>query len=480
MARAKTAKKAVAKITQKDEARIVELSLQNPDFGAKRLVSLLKQKKIRVSVSQIYRVLKRHDLQTREKRLAKTETKALQKATSKAAKPATKMTDETEAQIVAASLQNPEFGAKRLAALLNESDLAVSSSAVYAVLKRHGLQNRAARLKKLKEEAVKPTPVRKAPSADITPEVEARIVEMALQNPDLGARRLLPLLLESGIDISSSRVYNILKHRGLQTRKLRQARLEEERRPEETPPPEQAPATEVTAEIENRIVELALQNPDQGPRRLAGLLEGEGIVIASSAVYSLLKRHGLQTRELRHSRIELERLTDGEPPAEETEIPGAVLLPAAADEPEPAATDTHDIPERHPVAPAAAVVVKAPRTARWLFYLADVLLLLLLGYLGYLGYHAVIDLNQTRSQPTVVAQVKPKPVARAEQPPKDVESLEHRFKCDVFALHSHEVTKINATGHRPVKDAQRHHRGNQQANKCDPKKQPVPVAHQRH
>ena len=348
MAKAKTTKKAATKISQKAEARIVELSLQNPDFGAKRLVPLLKQKRINVSTSQIYSVLKRHDLQTRAKRLARTEKKAPQKAESKPAKSATKITDQTEEQVVAASLQNPEFGAKRL----------------------------------------------------------------------------LPLLLESGIEISSSKVYSILKARGLQNRKLRLAKREALSRPEEKATPEKEPVTDITPEIEGRIVELSLQNPDQGPRRLAQLLAGEGIVIASSAIYSLLKRHGLQTRDLRQSRIELERLTEDDSPAEETDFPGAVLLPAAAGKPEPAETETVDVPERRPVAPATAVAVKAPRRARWLFYVADVLLLVLLGYLGYLGYHAVIDLKQTRSQPEVVAQVEPEPAQRAEQTPKAVEPLD--------------------------------------------------------
>ena len=73
MARAKTTKKAASRISKKAEGRIVELSLRNPDFGARRLIPLLKQKKISVSSSQIYGVLKRHDLQTREKRLARIE-----------------------------------------------------------------------------------------------------------------------------------------------------------------------------------------------------------------------------------------------------------------------------------------------------------------------------------------------------------------------------------------------------------------------
>ena len=424
MAQAKTTKKAAAKITKKVEARIVELSLKNPDLGAKRLIPLLKQKKIDVSSSQIYSVLKRHDLQTREKRLARAEKKAPQKAKSKAAKPTTKMTDETEEQIVSVSLQNPDFGARRLVSLLKDGDIAVSTSAVYSVLKRHGLQNRSARLKRLKDEAVKPAAVREAPAADIAPEAEDRIVEIALQNPDFGAKRLLPLLQESGIDVSSGKVYSILKARGLQSRELRRARLEELQRAEDTSLTEEVPVTDVTPEIEKRIVEASLQNPDYGAQRLTGLLANEGIAISSAAVYSLLKRHGLQTLDLRQSRIELERLTEEDSSAEEPEVPDAVLVPTAPEEPEPAETESVDIPAGHPVAPAAAVAVKSHRGARWLFYLADVLLLVLLGYLGFLGYHAVVNFQQARSQPKAVAMVKPEPVRRAEQPQIAVEPLD--------------------------------------------------------
>jgi len=424
MAQAKTTKKAATRITKKAEARIVELSLKNPDLGAKRLVPLLKQKKIDVSSSQIYSVLKRHDLQTREKRLAGAEKKAPQKAKSKAAKPATKITDETEEQIVSVSLQNPDFGARRLVSLLKDGDIAVSTSAVYSVLKRHGLQNRSARLTRLKDEAVKPAAVREAPAADITPEAEDRIVEIALQNPDFGAKRLLPLLQESGIDVSSGKVYSILKARGLQSRELRRARLEELQRAEDTSLTEEAPVTDVTPEIEKRIVEASLQNPDYGAQRLTGLLANEGIVISSAAVYSLLKHHGLQTLDLRQSRIELERLTEEDLSAEEPGVPDAVLVPTAPEEPEPAATDTDHIPARHPVAPAAAVAVKSHREARWLFYLADVLLLVLLGYLGFLGYHAVVNFQQARLQPKAGAMVKPEPVRRAEQPQIAVEPLD--------------------------------------------------------
>ena len=343
MARAKTTKKTVSRISKKVEDRIVGLSLQNPDFGARRLIPLLKQKKISVSSSQIYGVLKRHDLQTREKRLSKLTLQAPKKAKSTPGKPSSQISDETAEQIVAVSLQNPDFGAKRL----------------------------------------------------------------------------LPLLEESGIDASTSRVYSILKRGGLQTRKLRLAKLDELRSTEDAAAPEKAPA-ELTPEIEERIVEVSLQNPDHGTRRLAGLLGEAGIRISSSAIYTLLMRHGLQTRALRLSRIELERLTEGAPPDVETVAPYAVPIPAVAREPERDLEDAVDVLETPPAVPAPSVAVKSPRKARWLFYLAD---LCLLALVGYLGYDAVLNFKQAGLEPEAVAAVKPEPVLPAAQPQIAVQPL---------------------------------------------------------
>ena len=343
MARAKTTNKTASRISKKVEDRIVGLSLQNPDFGAQRLVSLMKQKKISVSSSQIYGVLKRHDLQTREKRLSKLAQQAPKKAKSTPGKPSSQISDEIAEQIVAVSLQNPDFGAKRL----------------------------------------------------------------------------MLLLKDSGIDVSVSRVYSILKLRGLQTRALRLAKLDELRSTEDAAAPEKAPA-ELTPEIEERIVEVSLQNPDHGTRRLAGLMAGEGISISSSAIYTLLTCHGLQTRALRLSRIELERLTEGGPQGVETVAPYAVSMPATPEEPERAPEDTVGVLEAPPAASAASAPVKSPRRAHWLFYLAD---LCLLALIGYLGYHAALNFQQAGLGPETVAAVKPEPVLPAAQPQIAVQPL---------------------------------------------------------
>ena len=121
MARANTTKKAASRITQKAEERIVELSLQNPDFGAKRLVPLLKQKKIKVSSSQIYGILKHNGLQNRNARLARLKTRKTKKLIP-AKTPLAKIAPEVEEQVVEIALQHPDLGAKRLLPLLNRQN----------------------------------------------------------------------------------------------------------------------------------------------------------------------------------------------------------------------------------------------------------------------------------------------------------------------------------------------------------------------
>jgi hypothetical protein len=71
MAKINIRRKTAARISPASKARIVELSLQHPEFGAKRLLPLLKKESIAITVSSIYNVLKHNGLQNREKRFAK-------------------------------------------------------------------------------------------------------------------------------------------------------------------------------------------------------------------------------------------------------------------------------------------------------------------------------------------------------------------------------------------------------------------------
>ena len=135
------------------EERILAISRKHPEYGARRILTLLKQEEIFVSASTIYRVLKRNGLGTRAKRIAKfgkEHTKGLELATRK---PPIQITSELEEQIVTASLQHPDFGSKRLVSLLKENEISVSEATIYKIQKRYGIQTRY--LRRFKREQLK-------------------------------------------------------------------------------------------------------------------------------------------------------------------------------------------------------------------------------------------------------------------------------------------------------------------------------------
>ncbi len=421
MASKRTSKKFISKILPKTAERIVAISLQHPELGARRLVPLLKKKRISVSAATIQSILRREGLQSREKRLAKIKKQA-RKPKSLPKKPSAKIPDKIADRIVELSLKNPEMGARRLVSLLKQKKVDVSTSAVYTILTRHGLQTRDKRIAQLEKQAKKarkPKSQPKKPSVKITDDVAERIVEISLQNPAFGAKRLVPLLQKAGIRVASSAVYRILKRRGLQTSEKRLAKATEtiaapvfipKTFPEKIPP-----------EVEDRIVELSLQNPDYGNRRLTPLLQQEEIFISASAVYTILKRNNVENRQKRLLKLE-ERLAFEAPPAPEAEgpqpapeqlkielppavdeVPEAVFEPAVfvpippgdempvpADVPEP-------IPEPVVVAPAEperpplrkAPVKPVKKWGNWVFYPLYLLLFVLIGYLGIHAFQVV-------------------------------------------------------------------------------------------
>ena len=69
---------------------------------------------------------------------------------------------------------------------------------------------------------------------------------------------------------------------------------EQSRRPHASP-------TRTEAGVEQRIVELRHQHPDWGARKLAVLLEREGVAVPSSTVHRVLLRRGLVRLDDRHS-----------------------------------------------------------------------------------------------------------------------------------------------------------------------------------
>lgn len=260
----------------------------------------------------------------------------------------------------------------------------------------------------------------KKTASRISKKVEDRIIELSLQNPEFGARRLQSLLKKEKTSISSSQVYGVLKRNGLQNREARLAKPDEPSSKKDLSAPEKTPV-ELTPGTEERVVELSLQNPDFGSRRLAGVLAGEGIIISSSAVYTLLKRHGLQNRSLRLSRIELERLTETPEPDVETAAPHEIPMPAIVEALQRAPQDIKETRET----PAAVLATQAPVTsthrARWFFFLTNIVLLALI---GYLGYQAVLKFQLARMEPVTFKTVAAAPVGVAVQQEPKVQPLQ--------------------------------------------------------
>ena len=196
---------------------------------------------------------------------------------------------------------------------------------------------------------------KKSAATKILGPVEDRIVEISLQHPDYGSRRLLPLLKQEKISVSPTTVYNILKRNGLQTREKRLAKIKEQT--EEPKPSPKKPPAQITDEVAERIVQISLQNPDYGARRLVPLLEQEGILVSASTVYTILKRNGLQNRSMR--RLELK-----EQHVAETPHPQPVAIPPPADKLQRFAEETlrRGMEQPNVNSPRGVAIVMNPQT----------------------------------------------------------------------------------------------------------------------
>ncbi|MEJ2222449.1 MAG: type II secretion system protein N [Desulfobacterales bacterium] len=361
-------KKPVTQITGRVTNRIVEISLQNPDFGARRLLPLLKKEKIRISASKVYAVLKRQGLQSRAARLAKLKerTKAARKPKSPPKKAMPKITDEVAERICEISLKNLDLGAKSLAPLLKKQGISVSSSAVYRILKHYDLQTRAKRYAKAAEITSEPVIIPKTFPEKIPPEVEARIAEVSLQNPECGARRLISLLQKEDIYVSVSAIYRILKRHDLENRQKRLLKLEA------------LQAQEIPPELEIEGPELAVGAPQTEPTPAA---DEAPEPVSEPAVA-----------------VPIPPVDKPAAPAEEPELiaeaPEAGPIPAVDEAPEPApepAVAEAAEPERPPVRKAPVKTIK--KGGHWVFYPLYLLLFLLI---GYLGLHAVQTIHYAR------------------------------------------------------------------------------------
>ena len=366
MASKRTSKKSLSKISPRTAERIVAISLQHPELGARRLVPLLKKQRISVSFTTVQSILRRKGLQNREKRLAKLKSRAkntrkLQSPPKKTRrpklspkKPATPIGDDAAERIAAISLQNPDFGASRLVPLLEKAGISASASAVYRVLKRRGLQTRERRLAKVAENAAEPVAIPKTFPKKIPIEVEDRVVELCLQNPDFGARRLNPLLQQEEIFVSASVVYKILKRNDLESRQKRLLKLEERQALEAPPAPELEEPEPFAEPFESEPFTAVDEVP--APEQLKIELPPD----VDEALEPVLG------------------------PAVAAPVSPEIETPAPAEAPEPApepAAAAPSQPERPPVRKTR--IPPLAKRSHWVFYPLYLLLLLLIGYLGF-------------------------------------------------------------------------------------------------
>jgi len=474
MAPKRAPKKTPAKIPAKTAERIVAIALQNPELGARRLVPLLKKKRISVSASGVQRILRGHNLQTRALRLAKIKAKR-RKPKTKQQKPAGRITAGLADRIVKLSLKNPHWGARRLARALAQKKVAVSPSRVYAVLKRNDLQTRQKRKANLKAPAKKtrrPKASSQKPATKINDQIAARICEIALQNPELGAKRLVPLLEEQEIFATSSAVYRVFKCNGVENRSKRLLKLKEkmisETSPEfeiELPEPVDVPAhlapmppedeipeslqdfeielpepVDVPAHLapmppENEIpeslqdFEIELPEPVDVPAHLAPMPPEDEIPeflqdqeelpslpiedeipeflqdqeeLPSLPIEDEIWEHVLEPVELAPvpDQDEIPEPLPGpaedeitEPvfePAATAPIPPEVEAPAPVEEPEPLPERVETTAAEPEPPPVRTALLKLPRKkSHWIFYPLYLLLLLLIGYLGFQSLQAI-------------------------------------------------------------------------------------------
>jgi type II secretion system protein C len=195
-----------------------------------------------------------------------------------------------------------------------------------------------------------------------------------------------------------------LKRRELQTREKRLAKAAET-----TAEPVIIPKTfpeKIPPEVEDRIVELSLQNPGYGARRLGSLLQQEEILVSASAVYKILKRNSLENRQKRLLKLKARQALEAPPvpeaespesvpeqlkielPPAVGEVPEAVFEPAEAPDPvpEPAAAAPAE-PEHPPVRKAPIKPIK--KRSHWVFYPLYLLLFVLIGYLGFHAFQSI-------------------------------------------------------------------------------------------
>jgi general secretion pathway protein C len=296
-----------------------------------------------------------------------------------------KIPPKTAERIVAIALQNPELGARRLIPLLKKKRISVSATSVQNILRRNGLQTRALRLAAAAETTAQPVIFPKKFPDKIPTEVEDRVVALSLENPDLGARRLMYLLQQEDIFVSAASVYKILKRNDIENRPKRLLKIKEQLIPEA--PPES---------------EIEMPEPVHVPAHLAPMPPEDEI------------QESLQDQEELPSLPIEDEIPEpiSEPPAT-APIPGETEALLSMEEPEP-------VPEPESPPLRKALLKPIRQKSHWIFYPLYLLLLLLI---GYLGFQAVQTIQFARLEVDAVAASDPAGVRPASPSPASIRPL---------------------------------------------------------
>ena len=259
------------------------------------------------------------------------------------------------------------------------------------------MQTRAKRLEKLKKKTAKTTPAPKKKPARILPEVEEQIIEVSLQHPDYGARRLVPLLEEDGIRVTAPAVYRLLKRNGLQNRDKRLARSQAQQAVEALPPetfepplldPFHIPPSEAQPEWIPEAIEPIIPGPAEEPEPVPEVTD-------TKAPLTSAEPHPLP--EIIEEQI-------SPPEAQPQQLP----LEIVEKTPPPHVLATPKAPEK--------IKIRGP----WFLTLFNLLLLLLLVILGLYTWHNV---RQASLEPEIIAVIPPAPAIAAAKPEFTAPSL---------------------------------------------------------
>jgi len=189
-------------------------------------------------------------------------------------------------------------------------------------------------------------------------------------------------------------------------------------------------ATEISEAVEARIVQVSLQNPEYGGRRLVPLLEQEGIFLTGSAVYTILKRNKLQNRTLRSSKLEEQRA------AEIVPEPADIIEPEA-EKPAPVPAHTIEMTQESPVSPVIKSLSKFSGRRFWSFTLPS---LLVLGLVGYFFASAAANFLRAGREPVLEPQPAPtQSTSRTEATVRPLEDYNIIYERNLFGASQGQV-----------------------------------------